>query len=130
MKLATWNVNSLTVRLGQVEEWIKKEKPDHVPLPKVDRRQMGAKGLQFILPENKALDNIRSLAWDFKESGDISTDVYNKIQELLTQHRNTRPLRAKAPVRKKILDMSKDHIYNREKSERGKGQYHPSRQSA
>jgi len=28
MKLATWNVNSLTVRLGQVEEWIKKEKPD------------------------------------------------------------------------------------------------------
>ena len=28
MKLATWNVNSLTVRLGQVEEWIKKAKPD------------------------------------------------------------------------------------------------------
>ena len=28
MKLATWNVNSLAVRLGQVEEWIKKEKPD------------------------------------------------------------------------------------------------------
>jgi len=28
MKLATWNVNSLTVRLDQVEEWIKKEKPD------------------------------------------------------------------------------------------------------
>jgi len=28
MKLATWNVNSLTVRLGHVEEWIKKERPD------------------------------------------------------------------------------------------------------
>jgi len=28
MKIATWNVNSLTVRLGQVEAWIKKEKPD------------------------------------------------------------------------------------------------------
>jgi len=28
MKLATWNVNSLTVRLSQVEEWIKKAKPD------------------------------------------------------------------------------------------------------
>ncbi|MSQ80098.1 MAG: exodeoxyribonuclease III [Candidatus Methylopumilus sp.] len=28
MKLATWNVNSLTVRIGQVEEWIKKNQPD------------------------------------------------------------------------------------------------------
>ena len=32
MKLATWNVNSLSVRLGQVEEWIKKEKPDFLLL--------------------------------------------------------------------------------------------------
>ena len=28
MKLATWNVNSLTVRIGQVEDWIKKAQPD------------------------------------------------------------------------------------------------------
>ena len=28
MKLATWNVNSLTVRIGQVEDWIKKSQPD------------------------------------------------------------------------------------------------------
>ena len=28
MKLATWNVNSLTVRLGQVEDWVKKAQPD------------------------------------------------------------------------------------------------------
>ncbi len=32
MKLATWNVNSLRVRLPQLEKWAKKAKPDVVCL--------------------------------------------------------------------------------------------------
>ena len=32
MKIATWNVNSLKVRLAQVVDWLEKERPDVLAL--------------------------------------------------------------------------------------------------
>lgn len=40
MKIATWNVNGIRARAGQVEQWLDVERPDVLCLQEIDQARM------------------------------------------------------------------------------------------
>lgn len=80
MKIATWNVNSLKVRLPQVLEWCERESPDILALQetklvdeKFPRAEIEAAGYQALFSGQPTYNGVALLSRH--RGGDVATDI-------------------------------------------------------
>jgi exodeoxyribonuclease-3 len=80
MKIATWNVNSLNVRLPQVLDWLRAEAPDilalqetKLPDEKFPRAEIEAAGYQVLFSGQKTYNGVALITR--KPATDVVTDI-------------------------------------------------------
>jgi len=82
MKLATWNINSLNVRLPRVLEWLAQQQPDVLCLQELKledhrypRAELEAAGYQSHVFGQKTYNGVAILARDGVKVGDVATGL-------------------------------------------------------
>ena len=82
MKLATWNINSLNVRLPRVLDWLAQQKPDVLCLQELKledhrypRAELEAAGYQSHVFGQKTYNGVAILARDGVHVGDVATGM-------------------------------------------------------
>jgi exodeoxyribonuclease-3 len=88
MKIASWNVNSLNVRLPQVLEWLQSAQPDllglqetKLPDDKFPRAEIEAAGYHVIFSGQKTYNGVAVLSRLPPETDDIVTDLPGLVDD-------------------------------------------------
>lgn len=87
-KIASWNVNSLKVRLPHVLEWLEKEKPDILALQETKltdenfpKAEIEAAGYHVVFSGQKTYNGVAILS-KAKFSKEVATDIITDVPEL------------------------------------------------
>ena len=112
-------------RLLKPKKSIKKEKPEHIPLPKTEKFERNKTAPSAISPQV-----IYELFGEYLNSYDISDDVYNKqFLKLYDKIRKTRGS-DRIETLKNTRIVKRVHLEKKPRSEGEGGQYNPNRQRA